>query len=67
MILISQKCILDKKRLGLKSLKNKKYFKNYFVKESKSASTSTTCNFCGRGGHIISTCSLRNGSQKASS
>ena len=37
------------KRLGLKSLKNKKYFKNYFVKESKSASPSTTCNFCGRG------------------
>ena len=55
------------KRLGLKSLKNKKYFKNYFVKESKSASPSTTCNFCGRGWHIISTCSLRNGSQKASS
>ena len=46
--------------------KNKKYFKNYFVKESSSASPSTTCNFCGRGGHISSTCLLRNGSQKNS-
>ncbi|KAL6325953.1 hypothetical protein AAG906_038444 [Vitis piasezkii] len=27
---------------------------------------STTCNFCGRGGHISSTCPLRNGSQKNS-
>ena len=46
--------------------KNKKYFKNYFVKESSSASPSTTCNFCGRGGHINSACPLRNGSQKNS-
>ena len=46
--------------------KNQKYFKNYFVKESTSASPSTTCNFCGRGGHISSTCPLRNGSQKNS-
>ena len=51
--------------LGFKYSKNQKYFKNYFVKESTSASPSTTCKFCGRG-HISSTCPLRNGSQKNS-
>ena len=66
MILVSQKCVFDKQRLRFKSSKNQKYFKNYFVKESTSASPSTTCNFCGRGGHISSTCPLRNGSQKNS-
>ena len=66
MILTSQKCVFEKQRLWFKSSKNKKYFKNYFVKESTSASPSTTCNFCGRGGHISSTCPLRNGSQKNS-
>ena len=66
MILASQKCVFDKQGLGFKFSKNQKYFKNYFVKESSSASPSTTCNFCGRGGHISSTCPLRNGSQKNS-
>ena len=66
MILASQKCVFDKQGLGFKSSKNQKYFKNYFVKESTSASPSTTCNFCGRGGHISSICSLRNGSEKNS-
>ena len=65
MILASQKCIFDKQGLRFKSLKNQKYFKNYFVKEFTSASPSTTCNFGGRGGHIISTFSLRNDSQKS--
>ena len=63
-ILVSQKCVFDKQRLGFKSLKNQKYFKNYLVKESTSASPSTTCNFCGRKWHISSTCPLRNGYQK---
>ena len=66
MILASQKCVFDKRGLGYKTSKNEKYFKNYFVKESTSESSSTICNFCGRGGHISSTCPLRNGSQKAS-
>ena len=66
MILASQKCVFDEQGLGFKSSKNQKYFKNYFVKESTSASLSTTCNFCGRGGHIRSTYPLRNGSQKNS-
>ena len=52
MILVSQKCVFDKKGIGYKSSKNEKYFKNYFVKESTSESLSTICNFCGRGGHI---------------
>ena len=55
----------EKQGLGFKSSKNQKYF-NYFVKESTSASLSTTCNFCGRGGHISSTCPLKNCSQKNS-
>ena len=55
MILASQKCVFDKQGLGFKSSKNQKYFKNYFVRESASASSSTTCNFFGRGGHISST------------
>ena len=50
MILASQKCVFDKQGLGFKFSKNQKYFKNYFV----------------RGGHISSTCPLRNGSQKTS-
>ena len=50
MILASQKCVCDKQGLGFKFSKNQKYFKNYFV----------------RGGHISSTCPLRNGSQKNS-
>ena len=62
MILASQKCVFDKQGLRFKSLKNQKYFKNYFVKESTSASPSTICNFCGKRGHISSTCLLRNGS-----
>ena len=44
MILASQKCIFDKNGLGYKSFKNKKYFKNYFVKEASSFSLSTICN-----------------------
>ena len=64
MTLASQKCVFKKQGLGFKSSKNQKYFKNYFLKESTGASPSTTCNFCGRGGHISSTCPLRNGSQK---
>ena len=54
-ILASQKCVFEKQGLRFKSSKNQKYFKNYFVKESASASPSTTCNFCGREGHISST------------
>ena len=66
MILASQKYIFDKKGLGFKYTKDKKYFKNHFVKESTNAKSSATCNFCGRSGHISSTCPLRNGSQNIS-
>ena len=66
MILASQKCVFDKQGLELKSAKYQKYFKNYFIQESTSASPSTTCNFCGRGGYISSTRPLKNGSQKNS-
>ena len=66
MMLANQKCVFDKQRIGFKSSKNQKYFKNYCVKESTSASPSNTFNFCGRWCHISSTCPLRNGSQKNS-
>ena len=66
MIMASHKCVFDKMGLGYKSSKNEKYFKNYFVKESTSESPSTICNFCDKGGHISSTCPLKNGSQKVS-
>ena len=62
MMLANQKCVFDKQRIGFKSSKNQKYFKNYCVKESTSASPSNTFNFCGRWCHISSTCPLRNGS-----
>ena len=41
MILASKKCFFDKRGLGYKTSKNEKYFKNYFVKESTSESSST--------------------------
>ena len=59
MILASQKCIFDKKGLGYKPFKNKKYFKNYFIKEVSSFSPSTICSLCGRGSHISDFCPLR--------
>ena len=66
MILASQKCVFDKRGLGHKCSKNEKHFKHYFVKESISESRSTICNFGSIGGHISSTCHVRNGSKKAS-
>ena len=54
-ILASQKCIFDQKRLGYKSFKNQ----NYFVKKASSFSPSTICNFCRRRGHISDNCPLR--------
>ena len=59
MILASQNYIYDKKGLGYKPFKNKKYFKNYFVKEAYSFSPSTIYNLCGIGGHINDNCLLR--------
>ena len=64
-ILASQKCVFDKKGLRYKSSNNEKYFKNYFVKES-TCEILSICNFCGREGHISSTCPLRNGFLKVS-
>ena len=43
----------------LQAFKNKKYFKNYFVKEASSFSPSTIWNICGRGSHISDFCPLR--------
>ena len=59
MILANQMCIFYKKGLGYKPFKNKKYFKNNFVKEAYSFSPSTICNLCGREGHISDNCLLR--------
>ena len=62
MLLASQKCIFDKRGLGYKDAKKEKLYMNYFVKEGASENESTTCNFCGRKGHISSSCKLKVGS-----
>ena len=40
---------------------------NYFVKEGATENVLTTCNFCGRKGHISSSCKLKVGSSSKSS
>ena len=59
MILASQKVYFWSKGLGYKPFKNKKYFKNYFVKEASSFSPSNICNLYGRGGCLSDNCLLR--------
>ena len=53
MIVASQKCVFDKQRLGFKSSKNQKNFKNYFVKESSSASPSIILTFVEEEGTLV--------------
>ena len=59
MLLASQKCIFDKRGLGYKDAKKEKLYRNYFVKEGASKDKTTTCNFCGRNGHISNSCVLK--------
>ena len=58
-ILASQKCIFDKNGLTYWLYKNKRYYKNYFVKEASSSNLNTIFNFCGINCHIRGICPLR--------
>ncbi|GAV91247.1 hypothetical protein CFOL_v3_34646 [Cephalotus follicularis] len=52
-----QRCVFDKAGLGFEEMKNVKHFKNFFVKKSE---PKIVCNYCGRLGHISTSCIYRN-------
>ncbi|GAV81386.1 hypothetical protein CFOL_v3_24841, partial [Cephalotus follicularis] len=49
-----QRCVFDKAGLGYEEMKNVKYFNNFFVK--KKYDSKITCNYCGKQGHISTSC-----------
>ncbi|GAV72737.1 DUF4219 domain-containing protein [Cephalotus follicularis] len=51
-----QRCVFDKAGLGFKEMKNVKHFKNFFVKKVE---PQMCCNYCGRLGHISTSCIYR--------
>ncbi|GAV61932.1 hypothetical protein CFOL_v3_05457 [Cephalotus follicularis] len=52
-----QRCVFDKAGLGFEEMKNVKHFKNFFVKKNE---PKIVCNYCGRLGHITTSCIYRN-------
>ncbi|GAV93096.1 hypothetical protein CFOL_v3_36474 [Cephalotus follicularis] len=52
-----QRCVFDKAGLGFEEMKNVKHFQNFFVKKSE---PNISCNYCGRLGHISTSCFHRN-------
>ncbi|GAV79790.1 hypothetical protein CFOL_v3_23253, partial [Cephalotus follicularis] len=48
-----QICVFDKASLGCDEMKNVTHFKNFFVKKNESK---ITCNYCGKQGHISTSC-----------
>ncbi|GAV61929.1 zf-CCHC domain-containing protein [Cephalotus follicularis] len=52
-----QRCVFDKAGLGFKEMKNVKHFKNLFVKKNE---PKIVCNYCGKLGHVSTSCILRN-------
>ncbi|GAV74484.1 hypothetical protein CFOL_v3_17964 [Cephalotus follicularis] len=48
-----QICVFDKADLGYEKIKNVKHFNNFFVKKNE---PKITCNYCGRLGHISTSC-----------
>ncbi|GAV72610.1 hypothetical protein CFOL_v3_16098 [Cephalotus follicularis] len=52
-----QRCVFDKAGLGFEEMKNVKHFKNFFVKNNE---PQIYCNYCGRIGHISTSCIYRN-------
>ncbi|GAV86443.1 hypothetical protein CFOL_v3_29873 [Cephalotus follicularis] len=52
-----QKCVFDKAGLGYEEMKNVKHFKNFFVKKNE---PKISCNYCGRFGHVSTSCIYRN-------
>ncbi|GAV79293.1 hypothetical protein CFOL_v3_22758 [Cephalotus follicularis] len=51
-----QRCVFDKAGLGYEEMNNVKHFNNFFVKKFE---PKIVCNYCGRLGHISTSCSLR--------
>ncbi|GAV70140.1 LOW QUALITY PROTEIN: zf-CCHC domain-containing protein, partial [Cephalotus follicularis] len=51
-----QRCVFDKAGLGYEEMKNVKHFKNFFVKKVEHK---IVCNYCGRIGHISTSCLLK--------
>ncbi|GAV85534.1 zf-CCHC domain-containing protein [Cephalotus follicularis] len=52
-----QRCVFDKAGLGYEQMKNVKHFNNFFVKKVE---PKIICNYCGRIGHISTSCIFRN-------
>ncbi|GAV66070.1 hypothetical protein CFOL_v3_09581 [Cephalotus follicularis] len=48
-----QRCVFYKAGLGYDEMKNVKHFKIFFVKKNESK---ITCNYCGKQGHISTSC-----------
>ncbi|GAV91045.1 zf-CCHC domain-containing protein, partial [Cephalotus follicularis] len=51
-----QRCVFDKASLGYEEMENVKHFKNFFVKKSE---PKIVCNYCGRYGHVSTSCIYR--------
>ncbi|GAV64729.1 hypothetical protein CFOL_v3_08244 [Cephalotus follicularis] len=51
-----QRCVFDKAGLGYDQMKNVKHFNNFFVKKVE---PQFCCNYCGRIGHISTSCIFR--------
>ncbi|GAV74369.1 hypothetical protein CFOL_v3_17849 [Cephalotus follicularis] len=51
-----QRCVFDKAGLGFEEMKNVKHFKNFFVKQNE---PKIICNYCGKLGHITTSCIYR--------
>ncbi|GAV82957.1 hypothetical protein CFOL_v3_26408 [Cephalotus follicularis] len=52
-----QRCVFDKAGLGYEQMKNVKHFNNFFVKKVE---LKIVCNYCGRIGHISTSCIIKN-------
>ncbi|GAV61104.1 zf-CCHC domain-containing protein, partial [Cephalotus follicularis] len=52
-----QRCVFNKAGLGYEEMKNVKHFNNFFVKKNE---PQICCNYCGRLGHISTSCIFRN-------
>ncbi|GAV68047.1 zf-CCHC domain-containing protein/UBN2 domain-containing protein [Cephalotus follicularis] len=52
-----QRCVFDKAGLGFEEMENVKHFQNFFVKKVE---PQMCCNYCGRLGHISTSCLYRN-------
>ncbi|GAV89628.1 hypothetical protein CFOL_v3_33043 [Cephalotus follicularis] len=52
-----QRCMFDKAGLGYDEMKNVKHFQNFFIKKSE---PKMSCNYCGRLGHVSTSCVYRN-------